>query len=138
MIPTLVESCAYAGANGNEIAVPPSRIASLATSLRRGSMDSVCDGNLGGVMASMGQRIKSLVGDPCVVQPIAMPATCEVYDVRGTVETFVPACDATHTTDCFRVVSDAALCPAGQQLKLEVERTTTPSADTWTSLRCAL
>jgi hypothetical protein len=67
-----------------------------------------------------------------------MPATCEVFDIRGTVETFVPACDVAHTTDCFRVVQDAALCPAGQQLKLEVTRSTQPTPDTWTSLRCML
>jgi hypothetical protein len=136
-IPALAHSCAYAGATGTEVADPPSRIATVAKLLRRGSMDNVCN-DLGSAMTSLGQRVKSLVGDPCLVRQIALPAVCEVFDIRGTTETFVPACDGAHTTDCFSVVSDPALCPAGQQLKLDVTRSAAPSADTWTSLRCAL
>jgi len=137
-IPALAHSCSYTGANGTEVADPPARIAQLAGNLRRGSVDSVCNGDLSGVMTAMGQRIKSLVGDPCLVRPIAMPATCELYDVSGSTQTFIPACSATTTTNCFNIVQDATLCPAGQQLKLDVVRTSQPSADTWTSLRCAI
>ncbi|HSD90530.1 MAG TPA: hypothetical protein VLB44_23555 [Kofleriaceae bacterium] len=137
-IPALAHSCSYTGAAGTEVADPPARIAQLAGNLRRGSIDSVCNGNLAGVMTSMGQRIKSLVGDPCLVQSIAMPATCEAVDVRGSTQTVIPACSATTTTDCFTVVQDATLCPAGQQLKLDVVRSSPPTKDTWTSLRCAI
>jgi hypothetical protein len=134
-VPTLVESCSYAGMNGGEIAVPPSRIADLASSVRHASVDSVCS-DLGPVMSTMGQRMKTLMGDPCLEKPIAMPAQCEVVDQNSTGEHELAACTDTTTTDCFRIVADPAICPAGQSLKLAVERSAAAPADTWTSVRC--
>jgi hypothetical protein len=134
-IPTLVESCTYAGMMGTEIAVPGTRVADLAKSLRHGSFDSVC-ADLGPAMTTMGQRIKTLIGDPCLEKPIALPAQCEAIDQDSAGDHPIAACTDTTTTNCFRVVEDALLCPAGQHQKLEVVRTSPPPADTWTSVKC--
>jgi hypothetical protein len=137
-LPAIAHSCMYNGLNGPEVADPGVRLAELAHFARRGYTASVCNGNLGGVMTDMGQRMKALVGDTCLLQNIVMPPTCEVFDQRGAGETFVPACGGMITTDCWTLVDDPVTCPGGQHLRLDVTRTAAPPADTWTSLRCAI
>ncbi len=136
-IPALAHSCSYAGANGLEVADPPARIDHLARSIRRGSVDNVC-GDVANAMLALGQRMNALVGQPCLLQDIAMPVTCQAYDEVGSTQTELPACSATVTTDCFRVTEDATACSSGQHLKLEVVRSSAAPANTWTSLHCAL
>lgn len=136
-IPALAHSCAYAGANGTEVADPPARIDHLARSIRRGSIQNVC-GDVANAMLALGQRMNALVGAPCLLQEVALPVTCKAFDEVGTTQTELPACSATVTTDCYRVTEDASTCASGQHLKLEVVRSSPAAADTWTSLRCAL
>lgn len=133
----LAHSCSYQGQTGMEVADPPARLEHLARSMRRGSLDSVC-GDLSDALAALGHRMNALVGQPCLLEDIALPMTCKAFDEVGANRTELPACSATVTTDCFRVTQDAAACPFGQHLKLEVVRGSTPPANTWTSLRCAL
>jgi hypothetical protein len=137
--PALAHSCMYSGAQGQEVADPPARIADFASRLPRSTVASVCSSSLSSVMTSMAQRMKSLVGESCLDRAIAMPANCEAFDVtaNGT-ETALPACTASSGLPCFTIVTDATACPAGPHLKADVMRIAAPSADTWTSVRCAL
>lgn len=132
----VTHSCTYSGANGPEVADPPARLDHLAGTLRRGSLESVC-GDLANAMLAFGQRMNAMVGQPCLLQDIAMPVMCKAYDEVGGTQTELPMCSTTVTTDCFRVTEDATACTSGQHLKLEVVRSSPAAAGTWTSLHCA-
>jgi hypothetical protein len=137
-VPLLAASCVFSGTSGPSEALPPARIAQLAGSLRRGQLESVCDSYFPGVMTRLGERLKNLTGGSCLELRIATPARCEAFDMIGTELVPLPACSDSLSTDCYKIVQDPAACPAGQQLALQIARSQPASADTWTSLRCAI
>jgi hypothetical protein len=82
------------------------------------------------------REIRGMLGDACLMRPIATPADCEAWDTRANGSlTPLPACSAAGG-DCFRFVQDGTC--SGQGLRLEVVRVTPPPTDTMVSLRCKL
>lgn len=146
--PVLAPSCTFAGAGGPETAAPAVRLAAFLDAFPgRSQLTSICDADLSGALSQIGASAKKLVGDPCLdaadladasPDPGLQPA-CEVFDIRDatpTTPTHLPACGAT-TTDCFEITADARSCPtAPENLRVRIHRSATPTADTWTHVRC--
>jgi hypothetical protein len=147
-IPTLAHSCTYDGPNGPQTADPALRIATLLDQFPgRSRLTSICNPDLSGAVGDIGDSAKKLMGDPCLDTatlvdssdaPGIQPA-CEVSDVRDAAPdhpTLLPAC-AGASADCYELVPDAAACPnTADHLRVQIRRSTTVSADTWTHVRC--
>ena len=138
-IPHLAHSCMYTDAtNSIEVADNGVRVAELAAGFERSSFASVCGADDASLRA-IGLQIGALVGNPCLARDIALPPTCELYDQRpGQPDVRVPQCGGATTTDCFTIAPDATTCPAGQHLRLNIQRASAPAGNTMSSLRCAL
>jgi hypothetical protein len=106
-IPALAHSCEYTDvSNSAEVADPAVRIAELAGSFDRNVVGSVCQQDVSAPLVAIARQINSMTGSPCLVRDIAMPADCVVTDDAGPV------------TD-YTLVTDPAMCPDGQHLRLE-------------------
>jgi hypothetical protein len=139
-INALAHSCSYIGASGQpEVADPAIRLVQLANEVPRGAVVSVCNQNLQPALLEMGQQINVMLGVPCIGQAIAQPAQCEVVDVlQGGAEQPIPACTDTSGSPCFTLVTDTAVCPAAQNLRVQISRPFPAASDTYTSVRCIL
>lgn len=148
--PGLVPSCVFAGPTGNELADPAVRLAAFLDAFPgRSQLTSICDADLSGALSQIGTSAKKLLGDPCLdaqnladasPDPGLQPA-CEVLDIRDSsprTPTLLPTCGPSGT-DCFEITADAVACPAApENLRVRVRRTSAPSLDTWTHVRCQL
>jgi hypothetical protein len=139
-IPALGHSCQYVdGVGGTQVADPAVRIAQLAGQFSNSTLSTVCQQDLSAPLTALASWATNLASDPCLATAIAQPADCEVFDVLGTTETPVPACSGATTTDCYTLVEDAVACPARpQHLRLQIDRSTTPSNDLVVSVRCTV
>ncbi|NVB77134.1 MAG: hypothetical protein HOV81_01950 [Kofleriaceae bacterium] len=140
-IPALAHSCEYASANGLDVADPGVRIAELANKFPRHSIGTVCMQDLSSPLTNIAVQVRSLTGNPCLTQDIALPADCIARDVVGSTSTTLPACNngaSSTNKPCFELITDAASCSSDSHLKLQVQRSTTPSPDTVTVLSCKL
>jgi hypothetical protein len=142
MTPELAHSCQYNVGTQMAVADPAVRTATLAKSLAHGDVESVCSADLTPALGAIGKTIKRLVGDPCIAQalPDGVDSDCILDDVRDAtpdVHTILRPCGEA-SPDCFELVEDAAACPDGQHLRLDVHRTTQPAPDTWSTLKCAV
>jgi hypothetical protein len=149
-IPTLVPSCRFDGSTGPEAADPAVRLATFLDAFPgRSQLTSICSRDLSEPLIAIGGTAKKLVGDPCLDSPLLADASpdpglqpaCEVIDVRDSAPDeprSLPGCEP-GATDCFEIVSDAAVCPtAPDNLRVRFQRTTAVTDDTWTHVRCQL
>jgi hypothetical protein len=56
-----------------------------------------------------------MTSSPCLFRDIAEPHDCTAADDSGPVE----PCDATRTDSCYTLVTDEAMCPDGQHLRVD-------------------
>ena len=136
-IPALHHACAFSSPSGGDVADPAVRIQELTRVVARGRFEEVCNADYAPVVLAIAREIRGMLGDHCLTRDIAMPANCVVVDQTLTTETPIPACDATHSADCYTLVDDPA-CTTSQHLAIDVTRSGTPAADTMVAVRCAL
>jgi hypothetical protein len=127
MIPLLVHSCGYEGANGTVAADPAVRMNDLAHQLRRGRLESMCSNNLQPQLHSIGRQLRALLGDTCLPEPLV--GDCKVYaePAVGTARELARC----GTGDCYELVDDVT-CGGGARL----HATLAPSSDVMLSVRC--
>lgn len=143
--PAVKRTCELAGGTG-EGADPPIRFVELLKSFGgRSRVESLCSSDIAPQVRAVGKTARALIGDPCLAKPVVdrsgepgLQPDCVVEDTQGTTFREVRACSASVTTDCFELVADPALCTEHDHLKVVVRRSTTPPADAWTVVRCAL
>jgi hypothetical protein len=115
---------AIANVCGAAIANPSVRITDFASHLPRSDVEStICQQDLSPALTSIARSIKNLLGEPCLVRDIAMPADCTVTD------------DTTGAPLGFTLTPDATTCPDGQHLRLAL---TDAPPGTWARVRCTL
>jgi len=148
--PALVASCLFDGRTGQERADPAVRLAAFLDGFPgRTQLTSICNSDLSSSLDAIGGTAKQLIGDPCIdtslladssAEPGIQPA-CEVTDVRDAAPdqpASLPACPSgTAAADCYRFVSDATACPAGDDhLRVQLQRLRAATPDVWTHVRC--
>jgi hypothetical protein len=119
MIPALHHSCDYEGRNGLNVADPAVRMVDLASRVRRGSFETVCEPDFTPALHSLGHKVRMLLGDTCL--PVPPADDCKVFAQTLTDEHEVS----------FELVPDAA-CAGGVRLQVS----TPAAADTMLSVRC--
>jgi hypothetical protein len=146
---TLFPSCTFAGVGGSEDAAPAVRIAAFLDAFPgRSQLTSICSADLSIALSQIGASAKKLVGDPCLdtqnladasPDPGLQPA-CEVFDIRDSAPTAPSAlglCGGGAAADCFEITADPIACPSAPgNLRVRIQRTAIPTADTWTHVRC--
>jgi hypothetical protein len=125
-IPAVRHSCMWQEPAGGEVADPAVRMSELARTVPRGDVESVCQNDLEPAVRSIARQVRTLLGDTCVPVAITNPETCEADEVRT---------DGTRTPVAFELIEDPACSASG--VRVIAHPTTTPSADTMLSLRCA-
>jgi hypothetical protein len=136
-IPALKHSCVYNGMVGVTVADPAVRIEDLAQGVARSLVLPVCDEDQTTNAHAIAREIRGMLGDSCLTRDIALPADCQVFDQTLTREIALAPCSAAKTTDCYRLVEDAA-CTTSQHLRVDVMRSAAPAADTMVAVRCRL
>jgi len=140
--PALAHSC-----TGAVVADPGVRIQSLLDLFPQRSLaPTICQQDLSGGLADIGDLIASTTGSPCVPTPLAdidpgMPGIqvdCIVEDLVGGAVTPIAPCDAAETATCWKVQADPASCPSAQNLKLVVVRSSPPEPTAVTRMRCVV
>jgi hypothetical protein len=148
-IPALTHSCTYQGADGPEVADPAVRLTALAQMFPdHNAFATVCEQDLSGSLALLGQVAIEPLGNPCLSQTLAdadpntagVQHECTATDVTSTGSTAIPACDANKTPTCWELVTDTTSCIADDHLELVIHRPTgsTPDPSTVTYLRCKI
>ncbi|MBA3459606.1 MAG: VWA domain-containing protein [Deltaproteobacteria bacterium] len=150
-IQSLAHSCSYTGANGLEVADPPTRIKFLLDQFpNRSTFTSICQQNLSDGLVLIAQLLKSVIGDPCIEGKLADvdPNTpgpqydCSVSDVTNKgkpnqQETILPPCDANATNKpCWRINTDLMNCPLSDHFTLKIERAQAPAPETHVIANC--
>jgi hypothetical protein len=129
-MPDLQPACTALDAIG-----PSVRLPELAARFAHGVTESACSTDFTPVQADIARRVRNLVGDSCIPQPIASPADCVVVDQHADgSEARLPACFV--AGECFTLVDDPACTASG--LRVEVTRGAPPPEGTMVSVRCAL
>jgi hypothetical protein len=114
---------------------PSVRLPELAGRFAEHVTESACTMDFAPAQADIARRVRNLVGNTCIPQPIAKPADCVVVDQHadGT-ETPVPACFV--AGDCFTLVDDPTCTASG--VRVDITRAAPPPPNTMVSVRCAL
>ncbi|MBA3539357.1 MAG: VWA domain-containing protein [Deltaproteobacteria bacterium] len=133
--PAVAHSCSYTGANGLEVADPPTRIQFLLDQFPgRSTFTTICQTNLSDGLQLIAQLLKAVIGDPCITGNLAdVDPTkdgdqydCSVSFVQDQgkptqKETVIPACnDARSNKPCWYLEMDPE-CTEGEHVKLKVE-----------------
>jgi hypothetical protein len=139
----LAHSCNYQGANGQEVADPPTRIKFLLDQFpNRSTFTTICQRNLQDGLVLIAQLLKSVIGDPCINGKLADPIDCSVSDVSNfgkpnQAEKVLPQCDTGLTNKpCWHVIKDPVACPVQadgsnpDSYVLKIERNETAPPDT--------
>jgi len=147
-IPSLAPSCQFAGASGDELADPAVRLAAFVAGFAgRTQLTSICNQDLGASLDAIGATAKHLVGDPCIdtaalvdtsPDPGVQPA-CEVTQVRDAAldgPSIMAPCADPDATECYALVADPVACPAGDHLRVRLQRAQALPDDTWIHVRC--
>jgi hypothetical protein len=122
----LDHACDFTTINGPAVADPGVRFGALAAAMPRNKVTSICNDDLTAQATQLGQALKGLVNDTCLVEPLAPATDCVVTDHLA---------DGTILDVPFRIVDDAS-CPGAQQ-RVQLARTTAPAFDTYATLSCA-
>ncbi len=109
----------------------------------------ICQHDLTPAVTALGQLItRSMQGDACIDTTTLLDTAnepgfqlaCEVVDIADADpdrELPIAACDATTPTNCFAIITDAALCPhTPEHLRVERRRSQPGVIGTWSHLRC--
>jgi hypothetical protein len=149
--PALAHSCSYTGANGLEVADPPTRLRFFIDQFGdRSTFTTICQPNLSDGLSQIAGLLRSVVGDPCIQGTLAdvdkqtdgPQYECAVSDVTEpntprARETIIPACNAGITNKpCWHIIADAEECAADDHLMLKIERNQDPPADTHVIANC--
>jgi len=151
-IPTLVQSCAYQGAMGEEKAYPPIRLKWFLDQFpQRNTFTTICQQNLQDGLVLIAELLKSVIGNPCLEGKLADvdPETpgpqydCSVSDVQrfgqeDQIETIVPQCNsAISNKPCWRIDTDPDKCVNSPNNHIIIfERDETPPPDTRSIVYC--
>ena len=158
-IPALAHSCTYIGADINgdgvpdpEVADPPIRMQFFLDQFpNRSTFVSICQKDLSGGLAQIGDLLKTVIGDPCIEGKLAdadpnTPGTqydCSVSVVTNQFQTnqqekILPACPAAGpgADPCWHIITDAANCPNSQHLVLKIEHQDALSTDAHILANC--
>jgi hypothetical protein len=138
-LPALAHACTYQGALGTEVADPAVRIEQLARRFARHTVASLCAQDLSVPLVQIARRVRALVGDPCLLEPIASPYDCVVREEIGGTTTTLPACNggaSSTNKPCWHLVSDQEHCAVFPNLRLQVERNEAPAPSTVVIARC--
>jgi len=164
-IPALAHSCTYIGADINgdgvpdpEVADPPIRMQFFLDQFpNRSTFVSICQKDLSGGLAQIGDLLKTVIGDPCIEGKLAdvdpntagLQYDCSVSSVNNPntamqSETVMPQCnppDGTGATSvCWHLVADPANCqkadPTSPHLALKIELQDTLPKDSHIIANC--
>ena len=124
--PALDHACDFTTANGPAVADPGVRFAALAAALPRSKVTSICDDDLTAQATQLGQALKGLVNDTCLVERLAPAADCLVTDHFA---------DGT-TADVQFTITDDATC-AGSNQRVQITHAAQAAFDTFSTLACA-
>jgi hypothetical protein len=145
--PALAHSCTYQGFQGLEVGDPAVRMKTLLDGFPdRSTFSTLCQVDLSGGLALIGELVGRVIGTPCVNADLAdadpgMPglqADCVVEDVVGTNVTKISQCGANEQPPCWKLETDAAACMGPRNLKLTVVRAGAPNPATVTRMRCVV
>jgi hypothetical protein len=128
----------YAGTTGDEVADPAVRTAQFAAGFERGTVSSVCSGDLTLPLTDIGLRAKQLMGDPCIPVALAHPATptCQVIDSSAGGGAPMATCGS-GAGDCWQLVVDPVRCPQSpDHLRVEIDRTVAPTQQHFAHISC--
>jgi hypothetical protein len=156
MQPALARSCRYEGADGvlntpdDEVADPPIRLSFFLSQFpNRSTQVSICQEDLSGGLALIGELLKAAIGDPCINGNLVQPPECTVSYVNNfgqtnQSETVLPQCDPAPTSvddnpgnqPCWGIVTDATACPNGSNQILKVFDPNAPPTNTHIIANC--
>jgi hypothetical protein len=145
--PALAHSCSYTGSTAVEVADPAVRMKALLDGFpNRFTFSSVCQQDLSGGLALIGELVGRTIGSPCVNADLAdvepnmagLQVDCIVEDVVGTAVTKISQCTASEQPTCWKLETDAAACMGPRNLKLTVVRAGAPNPATVTRMRCVV
>jgi hypothetical protein len=134
-VPALAHACSWMEGNLSNTANPALRLAWFVQQFGdRGSIGSICDGDLSPAMTTMGIGMRRAMGDPCVEDDVPLDHCTAVDEVDGA-DTPVPPCGVS-SASCWELVTDETRCPNAAHQKLVVHRIGSAPAGTYTLLRC--
>jgi hypothetical protein len=154
--PLVAHSCSYQGANGPEVADPPTRLKFFLDQFpTRNTFTSICQRDLSGGLELIGRLLKFALGDPCIDGKLADvdPATpgaqyeCAVSDVTNArkpsqTEAVVPPCNTADGANasnkpCWAIESDVLNCQRSpNNHTLKIYRSAAPAPDTTVFANC--
>lgn len=152
--PALAHSCTYVGANGTEVADPPTRIKFFLDQFpNRSTFVSICQQDLSGGLTQIADLLKTVIGDPCIDGILADvdPSTpepnyeCSVSAVNNInkdnqTEKLLPKCtpesDQATNKPCWHLLEDTMNCKSSQHLAIKVEGQDGLSTDTHILANC--
>jgi hypothetical protein len=115
-LPALAHSCQWVDPQNRPIYADPAvRDVQFANMFDRHAVGTICQNDLSGPLVDIARQIDSMTGSPCLFRDIAEPHDCVASNDGGTVE----ACTDESSTDCFMLVTDEAMCPDGQHLRVD-------------------
>lgn len=130
-IQALAHSCSYIDPQGIvEVADPPIRIKFFLDQFPdRTTFTTICQQDLSGGLAQIGELVKAALGDPCIEGNLAQPIQCAAsYRLQNGSETIIPPCDASGGKQpCWEIITDATKCPNGQNLIFRVNDSMPPT-----------
>jgi hypothetical protein len=139
-IPAVASACAYTGGVGEESADPAVRLTQLTSRFARHTIGTICQSDLSGALAQLGQEMRLFIGDACISRSIAQPPDCKVREETGSSSTLLPACNngaSSTNKPCYELVSDLVACGA-DALKVVVQRSMAPAPETVVVVACRL
>jgi hypothetical protein len=126
-------SCASTAMTGTQIAHPAVRTSDFIERFgSRGQLASICESSYTPAMEAIATTIKRSLGIACIDASLV---SCEVRDVLDRTERTLPLCPA--AGDCYTFVTDPQAC-TGTQVRVVVERKTTPHPNTRVDVACEL
>ncbi len=151
-VPALAHSCTYEGPDGvlgtndDQVADPPTRLSFFLSQFpNRSTQTTICQQDLSGGLALIGELLKAAIGNPCITGNLAVPFDCTVSYVNNfgnanQTETVLPPCQGTGDTStnrpCWEIIVDAAQCPGGNNQILKVNDPASPPQDTHIIANC--
>ncbi len=146
--PALAHSCQWMNAQSVAIANPAVRLDGFVRGFPdRSASETICQQDLSGGLARLGEMLGRALGTGCVAGRIAdvdaraegVQADCVVEDVVGSSATAIASCEASPgERPCWRLAPDAVTCAASPSpnLRLIVERDGAPDPATIARARC--
>jgi hypothetical protein len=156
-VSSLAHSCSYVDStNTLEVGDPTVRVNQFLQGFPdRNTFQDICQQDLSGGLAQLGELLKEVIGDPCITGQLVDvdPTTdggqyeCQVSDIEywqtpDEKEVPVAACDndadpaSSSALPCWHVISDPQHCLVGSHLELKIERAIPPPTGTHVVAYC--